>query len=81
MHACMHIHNHIYIITYTHIHQTAEHTLLECGILREETERPIAAVAKTDNWPIKKDMLIKKHYKAFAEFTKTVDKIKELNTL
>jgi len=48
--------------------QTAEHILLECGILQEERERPIAAVVKT-------------HYKAFAEFTKTVDKIKELNTL
>jgi len=33
--------------------QTAEHILLECGI-REESERLIAAVAKTDNWPIKK---------------------------
>ena len=61
--------------------QTAEHILLECGILREERERLIAAVAKTGNWPIKKDMLIKKHYKAFAEFTKTMDKIKEINTL
>jgi hypothetical protein len=49
--------------------QTAEHILLECGILREERERLIAAVAMTDNWPIKNDMLIKKHYKAFAEFT------------
>jgi len=29
----------------------------------------------------KKDMLIKKHYKAFAVFTKTMDKMKELNTL
>jgi hypothetical protein len=61
--------------------QTAENILLECGIVLEERERPIAAVAKTDNWPIKKDMLIKKHHKAFAEFTKTTDKIKELNTL
>ena len=41
----------------------------------------MTAVAKTDNWPIEKDMLIKKHYKPFAEFTKTMDKIKELNTL
>ena len=41
----------------------------------------IAAVAKTDNWPIKKDTIIKKHYKAFAEFTRTMEKIKELNTL
>jgi len=38
--------------------QTAEHILLECGILREERERQIAAVAKTDNWLIK-NMLIK----------------------
>jgi len=60
--------------------QTAEHTLLECGILREEREHLIAAVAKTDNWQIKKDMPIKKHYKAFAEFIKTMDKIKELIT-
>jgi len=60
--------------------QTAEHILLECRILREERERLIAAAAKTDNWPIKKDMLIKKYYKAFAEFTKTMDQIKELNT-
>jgi hypothetical protein len=29
----------------------------------------------------KKDMLNKKYYKAFAEFTKKMDKIKELNTL
>jgi len=39
--------------------QTAEHILLECGILREERERLIAAVAKTDNWPIKKICLSK----------------------
>jgi hypothetical protein len=73
-----------YIYMYLHIYvcvQTAEHTLLECAILREERERLIAAVAKTDNWPIKKDMFIKKHYKAFAEFTKTMDKLKQLNTL
>ena len=57
--------------------QTAEHILLECGILREERERLIAAVAKTDNWPIKKIRLSK----SFAKFTKTMDKIKELNTL
>jgi hypothetical protein len=33
-----------------------------------------------DNWPINKDMLIKKHYKAFAKFTKQIDKIKEMNS-
>jgi hypothetical protein len=40
----------------------------------------IAAVAKKDNWPTNKDMLIKKHYKAFAKFTKQIDKIKEMNS-
>jgi hypothetical protein len=29
--------------------------------------------------PINKDMLIKKHYKAFAKFTKKLHKIKEMN--
>jgi len=28
---------------------------------------------------INKEMLIKKHYKAFEKFTKQIDKIKELN--
>jgi hypothetical protein len=40
----------------------------------------IAEVAKSDDWPINKDMLIKKHYKAFAKFKKMLDKIKEVNT-
>jgi len=39
--------------------QTVENILLECGILQEERERLIAAVAKTDNWPIKKIRLSK----------------------
>jgi len=61
--------------------QTAEHILFECGILQEEWERLIAAMAKTDNWPIKKDTFIKMYYKAFARFTKTIDKINEINTV
>jgi hypothetical protein len=54
--------------------------LLECALLNEDRERLIAAVAQKDNWPINKDMLIKKHYKAFAKFTKRIDKIKEMNS-
>ena len=56
------------------------HILIECAILKDERERLIAAVAKADNWPINKKMLIKKHYKAFAKFTKQLDKIKEMNS-
>jgi hypothetical protein len=54
--------------------------LFDCGILQEDRERLIAAVAKTDNWPINKDKLIKKHYKAFEKLTKQIDKINEINT-
>ena len=37
--------------------QTTEHILLECAILQEDRERLIAEVAKTDDWPISKDIL------------------------
>jgi hypothetical protein len=39
--------------------QTMEHVLFDCGILQEDRERLIAAIAKTDNWPINKNNLIK----------------------
>jgi hypothetical protein len=60
--------------------QTTEHILFECAILHEDRERLIAAVAEKDNWPISKDKLIKRHYKAFVKFTQQLDKIKEMNT-
>jgi hypothetical protein len=60
--------------------QMTEHVLFDCGILQEDREGLIAAVAKTDNWPINKDKLIKKHNKTFAKFTKQMDKINEINT-
>jgi len=60
--------------------QTTGHILLECATLQEDRERLIAEVAKTDDCLISKDVLIKKHYKAFAKFTKKMDKIKEIDT-
>ena len=75
MHAYIHTHTHTYVYSYIHTH-----ILLECAILQEDRERLIAAVAKTDNWPINKDVLIKEHYKALAKFTKKMDKITEINT-
>ena len=39
--------------------QATEHILLECAILQEDRERLIAEVAKRDDWPKSKDMLIK----------------------
>jgi hypothetical protein len=60
--------------------QTTEHILLKCAILHEERERLIASVAEEDSWPINKDKLIKRHYKAFTKFTQQLEKIKEINT-
>jgi ribonuclease HI len=60
--------------------QTTDHLLLECALLQEDRERLIAAVATTDNWPINKDKLIRKHLKAFAKFTESTNKIKETTT-
>jgi hypothetical protein len=60
--------------------QTTKHILLECAILHEDKERLIAAVAEEGNWPINKDKLIKRPYKAFAKFLQQLDKIKEMNT-
>jgi hypothetical protein len=60
--------------------QLTEHVLFECALLNEDRERLIATVVKKDNWPINKDMLIKKHYKALAKLTKQIDKIKEINS-
>jgi hypothetical protein len=57
--------------------QSKEHILLECAILHEDRERLIAAVAEEDKWPINKDKLIKRHYKAFKKFKQQLDKIKE----
>jgi hypothetical protein len=58
--------------------QTTEHIILGRALVNEDRERLIAAVAKKDNWPINTDMLIKKHYKAFAKFTKQQTKSKKL---
>jgi hypothetical protein len=55
--------------------QTTDQLLLECALLQEDRERLIAAVAKTDNWPINKDKLIQKHFKAFAIFTERTTQI------
>jgi hypothetical protein len=47
-----------------------EYILLECSILQEDIERLIAQIAKTDNWPIKKDLLIKKTLQSICKIHK-----------
>jgi hypothetical protein len=59
--------------------QTTDHLFLYCALLQEDRELLIAAVAKTDNWPINKDKLIQKHFKAFAKFAERANKIAGTN--
>jgi len=42
------------------------------GIVRSRTKATEFSLAKADNWTINKELLIKKHYKAFAKFTKQI---------
>lgn len=55
-----------------HNDQTVDHLLLECALLQKERDCLISAVSRTDNWPTNKYLLITKHYKAFARFTKQI---------
>jgi hypothetical protein len=55
-----------------HNDQTTEHLLLDCTLLNKERDTLISAVSRTDDWPINKHILIRKHYKAFTRFTNQI---------
>ena len=64
--------------------QIIDHLLFECELLNKERDALKSAVLKTDNWPISKNRLIRKHLKIFAKFTNEIsfDKLNEvLNSL
>jgi hypothetical protein len=43
--------------------QTIDHLIFQCELLRKERNKLILGVAKTDNWPISKNRLIREHFK------------------
>ena len=49
--------------------QTTDHLLFECDLLRKERENLLTTIRKTDVWPTSKSNLIKKHFRAFIQFT------------
>jgi hypothetical protein len=51
--------------------QTTDRLLLECVLLKDGRERLIAAVAKTDSWPINKATLIKKTLQGILNLHRT----------
>ena len=52
--------------------QTVEHVIYDCKLVEEERDRLIAAVMRTDNWPVSKNNLIKNFYKDFVRFTNSI---------
>jgi hypothetical protein len=41
--------------------QTIDHLIFQCEILENKRVKIISGVAKTDNWPINKNRLIREH--------------------
>jgi hypothetical protein len=69
---CIHtIHTHTTTTTHTHTHtqtrscgdgdQTTDHIIYDCPRLKEERNKLRAAVNKTENWPVSKGELLKRH--------------------
>ena len=52
--------------------QTVDHTLFDCKILENERNRLIAAVSRSENWPVSKNKLSVEFYKSFKEFTNKI---------
>jgi hypothetical protein len=52
--------------------QTTDHLLYECDLLRHERNDLTTRIRKTDVWPTGKPDLIKKHIKAFYQFTNVI---------
>jgi hypothetical protein len=52
--------------------QTLDHVLYECDLVEQERERLKAAVLRTENWPISKEILMNKYSKTFKKFTDNI---------
>ena len=52
--------------------QTKDHILYECELVEQERDRLKAAVLRSENRPVSKDMLINKYSKEFKNFTESI---------
>jgi hypothetical protein len=48
--------------------QTVDRLIFQYKLLRKEKEKIISGVAKSDNWPISKNRLIREYFKSFSMF-------------
>ena len=52
--------------------QTTDHLLFECELLRKERNNLTTTIRKTDVGPTSKSDLVKKHLRAFLQFTNAI---------
>jgi len=57
--------------------QTIDHIIFDCELVEKERDRHKAALLRSENWPVSKDILINKYNKEFKKFTNslTFDKL------
>jgi hypothetical protein len=48
--------------------QTIDHLIFQCELLGKERDKLILGVAKTGNWLISKNRLIREHFKSLSKF-------------
>ena len=58
--------------------QTTDHIIYDCARLKEERDILRTAVNRTEDWPVSKRNLLKRHYKEFLKFIKSIS-FEELN--
>jgi hypothetical protein len=51
---------------------TTDNIIYDCPRLKEERDKLSAAVNKTENWPTSKGNLLKRQYKEFLKFIKSI---------
>ena len=52
--------------------QTTDHLLFECVLVKTQRDKLRSSVPKSDSWPISKNTLISKHYKAIKSFVNEI---------
>jgi hypothetical protein len=60
--------------------QTIDHLIFQCELLGKERDKLILGIAKTDNWPISKNRLIREHFKTFSNFIHKIS-LEKLNKM
>jgi len=58
--------------SYKRREQTVDHILFNCELVEQERDILKAAVQRSENWPVSKDILLNKYCKNFKKFTESL---------